>query len=139
MLITKETDYALRILSGLEPGELTTVAELCKRELVPDPFAYKILKKLERGGLVTIIRGKHGGCRLACDLSTTTLFKLLTVIDEDMAISACMNQEYECLRRKRNGVCPIHNRLSVIQRQLIDELKKHTLSDLISGTKEVCA
>lgn len=139
MLITKEIDYALRILSGLEADELITVTELCSRELVPDPFAYKILKKLERGGLVDIIRGKHGGCRLACDLSVITIYQLLTVIDESVSISACMDQEYECLRRKRNGTCPIHNKLSVIQKNLTDELKKYTLSDLISEKEEVCA
>lgn len=58
MLITRETDYALRILSILALGQQFTAGELCEQELVPRQFGYKILKKLDRGGLIEITRGK---------------------------------------------------------------------------------
>ena len=49
MLITKETDYALRILRTLSEGGCHTVGALAAREALPRNFAYKIVKKLERG------------------------------------------------------------------------------------------
>ncbi len=56
MLITKETDYALRILRALADGRRLTTAQLAQNEQIPQQFAYKILKKLQRGGLVRILK-----------------------------------------------------------------------------------
>ena len=46
MIITKETDYALRILRVLMDGEKHSVAEMSETELIPNQFAYQILRKL---------------------------------------------------------------------------------------------
>ena len=51
MLITRETDYALRILRTLSDGKSYTAGELAERESLPQKFAYKILKKLEKAGM----------------------------------------------------------------------------------------
>ena len=52
MIITKETDYALRILRVLLDGEKHSVAEMSETELIPNQFAYQILRKLSAGNLV---------------------------------------------------------------------------------------
>ena len=51
MIITKETDYALRILRVLMDGEKHSVAEMSETELIPNQFAYQILRKLSAGNL----------------------------------------------------------------------------------------
>ena len=48
MIITKETDYALRILRVLLDGEKHSVAEMSETELIPNQFAYQILRKALR-------------------------------------------------------------------------------------------
>ena len=65
-MITRETDYALRLLRTLQDGKRHTASEAAEREMVPSSFAYQILKKLARAGFVEIIRGTDGGCRLRC-------------------------------------------------------------------------
>ena len=47
MVITRETDYALRILRALLDGKLHTAGQIAQDELLPQAFAYKILKKLD--------------------------------------------------------------------------------------------
>ncbi len=71
MIITKETDYALRILRVLLDGEKHSVAEMSETELIPNQFAYQILRKLSAGNLVRVSRGALGGCELSCDLDAT--------------------------------------------------------------------
>ena len=66
-MITRETDYALRLLRTLRDGERRTAAEAAERELVPQSFAHKILKKLARAGFVEVARGAEGGCRLSAE------------------------------------------------------------------------
>ena len=48
MLITRETDYALRLVRSLADGERRSVSQLSDEEQIPKAFAYKIIKKLER-------------------------------------------------------------------------------------------
>mgnify|MGYP002796353524 CR=1 FL=1 len=78
MVITRETDYALRILRALLGGDLRTVGQIAQDELLPQAFAYKILKKLERAGLIEVTRGTTGGCRLVADLSRISLKEILS-------------------------------------------------------------
>ena len=62
MIITRETDYAIRILRSLADLQLKNIREISDEQLVPRQFAYKISKKLERAGFIEIIRGAHGIC-----------------------------------------------------------------------------
>ena len=66
MLITRETDYALRILRALAPGSCLTVGEIAEKESLPHKFTYKIMKKMEKAGIIRIIRGVNGGCQRIC-------------------------------------------------------------------------
>ena len=61
MMITRESDYAVRMIRALKDGEQLTIEQICRKEQVPRQFAYKILKKLEKAGLVRIRRGAGGG------------------------------------------------------------------------------
>ena len=146
MIMTRESDYAVRILRALAGGEKMTVGRICEAELVPVQFAYKILKKLAkcgyveifRGaeggkcGYVEIFRGAEGGCRLSADLSAVTLYDLLRCIDEDLFVNACMSPDYECAWRGAHcGECRFHSNLAGLQRVIEDELKRRTVGAML--------
>ena len=103
MIITKETDYAMRILRVLLDGEKHSVAEMSKTELIPTQFAYQILRKLSAGNLVRVSRGALGGCALSCDLYATSLYDLLGVMGERGVLRACMEPGYECRWQDEHG------------------------------------
>lgn len=90
MLITREADYALRILRTLSEGGLVTAAEITQRELIPRQFAYKILRKLSRVGIIAVNRGVEGGCRLTADLREKSLYDLMAALDLVELVNACM-------------------------------------------------
>lgn len=137
MLITRETDYALRILRALADGARITAAEVCRKELLPQQFAYKILKKLERAGFVRITRGVEGGCRLSVDLKQVSLYDLTVVMGEDRAVSACMQPGFQCAWRLQNGEnCRVHRQLLQIQSVLDGELRSRSLHQMLFGTEE---
>ena len=131
MLITRETDYALRILQSLLNGEKKSVGEISEQELIPQQFAYKIIKKLSQAGFVQILRGAEGGCRLACDLDKVSLFDLMAVTESHYAVNACMDPAYYCPRKEKKGCCTIHCRLANVQQRLDDELRSYNLKSLI--------
>jgi Rrf2 family protein len=133
LIITRETDYALRIFRALLSGELVTTGDLCEKESIPKQFAYKILKKLERAGLVQITRGVDGGCRLIADLKNVSLYDLIEIVESKKLISSCLNPEYQCsLHHNRTFKCTIHKHLIQIQDVVDLELQKHSLHQILS-------
>ena len=91
MLISRETDYALRILQSLLDVQCKATGDLSKSEMIPQQFAYKIIKKLSRAGLVEITRGVDGGWRLAKNPETVSLYDLMAAMDDRREVNACMD------------------------------------------------
>lgn len=132
MLITREVDYALRIISALSSGELCTASSICEQERAPLQFGYKILKKLAKGGLIEITRGKYGGCRLSCNLKETSLYDLIYIMGDKTIVTECMKNGYTCKRKaKNNNRCTIHINMARIQKIIDDQLKTTSLHSIV--------
>ena len=132
MLITRETDYALRILRCLQDGQLRSIPKICQEEQIPKQFAYKILKKLSGSGLVEVTRGTAGGCRLALDPAEITLSRVMCATEEDRLVNACLDCSFQCERRlAMEEGCTIHSCLCKVQERLDSLLKEYTLADLL--------
>ena len=128
MLITKEADYAIRIMRSLKDKEKHTVKDIFQAEEVPESFAYKIIGKLQRAGYFIAERGVAGGCRLAVELKALTLYDVVTAVDEEPMITPCMSQS--CSRNEGGDACRVHAELKKVQKVLVDALKSTTLYDL---------
>lgn len=131
LLITRETDYALRVLRALADGGQITTREICERESLPQQFVYKIIKKLSRAGLVSIARGAEGGCRLNADLKKVSLYDLTKIMDADSLISACTSPGYRCEARKGGAACTANRQLWQIQNVLNRELRRRSLHQML--------
>lgn len=136
MLITREADYAIRMLRGLTDGEIHPVKSLCETEEIPWKFAYKILKKLKDAGLVESLSGVHGGCRLKADLNKVTLLDLLNAVEGRQYLNDCLRPGYECSWEQRNSrQCSVCRELAKIQNHLDKELAGYTIRQLIEGSE----
>ncbi|WP_324824206.1 Rrf2 family transcriptional regulator [Sinanaerobacter sp. ZZT-01] len=135
MLITKETDYAMRMLRALADGNRITATELARGEQIPQQFAYKILKKLQKGGLIHILRGADGGCILAAELKQVSLLQLIHIMEGDHSVSSCMKPGYQCLWCKAHNetVCRAHIHLTSIQKKLDEQLEAYSLEKILFG------
>ena len=131
MLLSRETDYALRILQSLMDGGRKSVGEISKAELIPQQFAYKIIKKLSKAGLIEITRGVEGGCQLIADLDQVSLYDLMAATDGICEVNNCMDPSYECPRRAQKGGCVTHRNLLAIQRKLDNELRSYSIKSLL--------
>lgn len=132
MIITRETDYAIRVLRSLQDKKLHNADNIVKEEYIPKQFAYKIIKKLERGHLVKIVHGAHGGCILACDLSDVSLLDLMTVMGANKKVTSCMDPSFACPWISSHGSCSVHSALANIQQQVDDLLDSFSMEDVIN-------
>lgn len=128
MLLTKENDYAIRMMRSMKDGEKHTIKDICQEEEVPEAFAYKILRKLQKAGLVEVVRGVSGGCRIKKPLYELTLYDVVTAVDEEPLIMPCLRKN--CSRNTKGTVCKVHGELAKIQKVLMQELKERNLAEL---------
>ncbi|MDR1815587.1 MAG: Rrf2 family transcriptional regulator [Clostridiales Family XIII bacterium] len=132
MLITRETDYALRALRALADGRKKTLAAICKEETIPQQFGYKILKKLAHAGYVDIKRGKEGGYTISGDFPKFTLLDLTKVMESPTDISPCVIPGYVCeSHRAQDGPCKVNRELSAMQENLNAQLDGIHLHELL--------
>ena len=96
--ISKLTDYGTVILACLagQPDRLWTAAEVAECTKVGQPTVSKLLKKLQRSGLVISTRGSHGGYQLARPPSEITAARILDALEGPFAITECSGQHSTC-------------------------------------------
>ena len=94
MFITRECDYAVRVVRALWGESRLSVSDICEKEAITAPFAYKILKKLQKAEIVKGYRGVHGGYSLNRGLDELTLYEVYSAIDPDMFIIECLDPKY---------------------------------------------
>ncbi|MDO5135263.1 MAG: Rrf2 family transcriptional regulator [Eubacteriales bacterium] len=132
MFITRECDYAVRVLRALAGEKRLSVNEICEKEVITAPFAYKILKKLQKAKMVRGYRGVHGGYTLNKSMGDMTLFDVYSAISPDMFIIECMNPKKQCVRDGQNGQpCLMHAELVSIQDELWRMLKRKSLKEIL--------
>ena len=133
MFITRECDYAARVLRALSGETRLSVNEICEKESITAPFAYKILKKLQKAGIVKGYRGVHGGYAMNKSLGELTLFDVYKAIDPDLFIIECMASGYECPTDGKGDhlPCYMHRELCEIQQGVWEMLKRKSLQEVL--------
>lgn len=131
MIITRRSDYAIRICRALKDGKLHNVREICELEDIPKAFAYKIIREMEMNELVKSERGNQGGYYLNKNLNELTIYDIVSITEEDLAIVHCMKEE--CGRNTNDLPCKVHHELQRIQEVLEKELKGKTIAQVIEA------
>lgn len=130
MKITREADYALRIVAMIaEEGRQIEAKVIAEKNEIPYRFTLKILRKIVQSGIIKSYRGVNGGYVLNKAPSEITLKDVIEVIDGKIAINKCMEESGIC---RNDGVCRIQKQLYRVQTVLADELGKITFEDVLN-------
>lgn len=132
MFLTKESDYAVRMIRALSQKQIGTVALLSGEELVPRQYSYKILKKLEKAGLVRAYRGTNGGYALAKPVSGITLFDVLSAVEDRLLLTECLGHDFTCSKNGKKKDCGVHREFERIQNLLLTNLRSSSLAEIFA-------
>lgn len=96
--ISKLTDYGTVILAALAapPDRRHTAAEVAQLTRLAPPTVSKLLKSFHRAGLVTSVRGAHGGYRLARPAAQISAAAIIDAIEGPVAITECSSTRSSC-------------------------------------------
>jgi len=97
--ISKLTDYGtviLAALAGLPDNTRMTAGDVAARTRLGLPTVSKLLKSLQRGGLVASTRGSYGGYQLARPANQISAAAILDALEGKLALTECAGQHSHC-------------------------------------------
>lgn len=95
---------------------------------IPKSFLRKILKQLEKEGLIQLKRGIKGGIRLLNEPKEITLFDVIVAMEKIVALNRCIINDKICGLISQ---CPVHPVWFKVRQKLIQvlqEIKFHELA-----------
>lgn len=128
--ISKLTDYGTVILACLAapPERRQTAAEVAERTHLAVPTVSKLLKSFHRAGLVSSVRGAHGGYRLARPAAEISASSIIDAIEGPVAITECSGDHSACDLAPSCSTGGSWQRINAGIRQSLDEISLAQLS-----------
>ena len=133
MLISRETDYGIRIMRNLKEDEVTSIASIIDKEDMTLAIGYKVARKLEKAGLIKSTRGHTGGYSLAKRLDEICLADVYVAIEPFFAINQCLREDRPCPLNEGDNSCRVHCELQRIQEVVLGEFTKKSLAQILAG------
>jgi FeS assembly SUF system regulator len=121
--ISRLTDYATVLLAALadEPERVQTATGLAERTRIAAPTVSKLLKQLQRAGLVTSTRGLRGGYQLSRPATQISAAAILDALEGPLALTDCAAGHGNCEIEESCRVSRVWQRLNLaIRRALYD-------------------
>ena len=138
MVMTLETDYAVRIVESLsKAGQKIDAHAISVQAEVPLRFTLKILRKLVESGLIISYRGAHGGYRLAREPGRITLREVIESVGGPYMLNRCQQGEYCCTHTTSCRFHEIYNEISALVRTKLDSYNFENLEDGKTEKKKV--
>jgi FeS assembly SUF system regulator len=128
----KMTDYATVVLASLaqEPATHRAATELSERTRLSRPTVSKVLKGLQRAGMVISSRGAQGGYRLARPPSEITAAQILDIFEGPIAITECSGASSQCGIERLCRVGGAWQRVNAAIRRALEDVTLHQLAGL---------
>ena len=130
--ISRLTDYATVILATLagDPTRVQTAAALSEQTHIAAPTVSKLLKQLQRAGLVSSTRGLRGGYQLARPASEISAAAILDALEGPLALTDCSAGHGQCEIEQTCRVGRVWQRLNQVIRRSLYEVTLAQLAGL---------
>ncbi|HEY2340624.1 MAG TPA: SUF system Fe-S cluster assembly regulator [Steroidobacteraceae bacterium] len=130
--ISRLTDYATVLLATLasEPQRVQTAASLAEQTRIAAPTVSKLLKQLQRAGLVISTRGLHGGYQLARPAAQISAAAILDALEGPVALTDCSVGHGQCELEETCRVGRVWQRLNLAIRRTLYDLSLAQLAGL---------
>ena len=135
--ITKEADYGLILMLELarSAGQRRPAKALAISQGLPAPMASKILKQLNRDGLVESFRGVQGGYTLSRPSEEISIVEIIQALDGPIALTECtLGPEGDCHHESQ---CPTRGHWHWINAAISRTLAGIRLSDLLEAPRSM--
>ncbi len=134
--ISKLTDYGTVVLAELVDinTDVASAADVAAATGLGVATVSKLLKALARAGLVTSMRGSHGGYRLARDAGDISAVDVIDALEGPVSITECSASDSHCDLESVCNVGRAWQRVNIAIRRALDDI---SLVDLLRSNSAV--
>lgn len=139
MRLTRQTNYAIRMLMycAANKNGLSRVPDIARSYGVSELFLFKILQPLVAHGLVTTVRGRNGGVKLAKPAADITLLEIVKTTEDNFAMAECFgNDDADC---PLMSGCALNSALHEALDAFFGVLARYSIDDLITARADISA
>jgi Rrf2 family protein len=139
LTLTRKTEYALIAVCHLaQVGQkVVSARDIAEDHRVPLPLLMNVLKKLNRTGVVTSVRGARGGYVLAVAPESITLAGLIEAFEGPVHFVRCVNPAKDARRCDLSGECFIRRSVVKVHDKLRKFLASVTIAEIAFDERNV--
>ncbi len=133
MRMTFHTDYALRLLIylAMRPDRACTVGDVAEAYQLSRNHLLKVALNLRKLGLITTIRGRSGGIRIARPAMEINIGALVRATEEDFALVECLQGGGGACAISPS--CRLKGMFGEALAAYLSVLDKYTLADIVGN------
>ncbi len=125
----------LELALNYEKGPLQ-LREIAKRQEISERYLERMMTAFVSAGLVTSLRGQHGGFCLAKPPGEIRLSRVIEVVEGPIALVACVDNPKSC---KRSAVCITNEIWKKLKKAMLEVLDSVTLANMAEMQKKKLA
>lgn len=133
MQLSRQADYAMRVVLDLALNEDARIREIARRQGVSPSYVGRISQLLGRAGVVRSLRGRLGRLCLAQAPQEITMLEIVEAVDGPIRIDGCLLAPEEC---GREGYCPAYHVGQDILRHAVNVMGSTTVADLCGNGRK---
>jgi len=135
-LLTKQTDYAIRVLIylALNKNGFIGASKISEGERIPYQFLRRTLQVLSKKNLVESKKGVGGGVKIKANPNNIRIIDITKHFQGDIELSSCMFRRKLCENRNK---CVLRARLRKIEDIITQQFKNITIASLINDMNKI--
>ncbi len=129
--------YGLRALVDLslhQKDKAIPLREISEREKISEQYLEQLFASLRKAGIVSSVRGAHGGYLLNKDPEEITAGDVIRILEGPIQPVNCVTEDFECEQEEE---CVTHELWGLLSEQIEEVLDSYTLAELREKAKEV--
>lgn len=135
MKLTTKGRYGTRLMLDLAlhfGDKPVFLKDAAKRQEISEKYLWHLIPPLKNAGLITSMRGAHGGYSLTRDPSRITLKEILLAVEGPISLVGCIDDSSAC---KRSGMCGTRDMWAELSEKFLQILESVTLEDIVEKQK----
>ena len=135
MKLSTRARYGSRALTELAlvyPDGTLSIRNMAEKQQVSPKYLAQIMRALKTSGLVTSVRGMHGGFALARKPEDVTLKEVYKVLEGTFAPVECVDNPESCTMQES---CPTRDTWVEMMQAMESVLERTTMQDLADRAK----
>ena len=130
MRISRQADYAIRVVLDLSLHPEARIKEIARRQRLSVSYVGRISQRLAKEGILDNKRGRLGCLSLASSPDQISILDVIEAIDGTAKVDRCLLAPIECGREK---FCPVYHVGQEVLLTDVAKLSSVTFASLTNG------